>query len=388
VQSIQQAIMGKHQCLVAEINLDPPEPQIAVGVTPGNSDKLAQRNLTILGAASPHRIPLTFDIKPTATTLPLNKKPDELMINWGNLPLGSTASIYLPGANADKILSEADQLYASHDLSRIDPHTLGCKARGITYLPIPQGIGSNYAGLLTVDLPPTVSRGQNFSVIAQQITNVSGKRPLPYSVNVELHRKIPREELINYADKFKVIEWRGVVGSFQLNIPVTTKEALRDPEERLLAVARWVEKTLPAGNRWYPVLSRYIDLIAGRVKALNGDPSLILPSSSGYNPDKHHHPDHPGKHHHHPGGHHGGHEGGDLVFAGKVSGILFDRFGDFEGFILRTALGEHSFFSREQAIEELAKYAWRERIAVTISVEHSEEHIPVSIIFRHGPEHF
>ena len=59
-QSIQDAIRGKHQCLVAEINLDPPEPQIATGATPATSDKLAQRNLTIVGVASPHQVPADF----------------------------------------------------------------------------------------------------------------------------------------------------------------------------------------------------------------------------------------------------------------------------------------------------------------------------------------
>jgi kumamolisin len=43
---IQQAILkSHHQCLVAEIALDPSFPQIPTGATPSDSDKLAQRNL-------------------------------------------------------------------------------------------------------------------------------------------------------------------------------------------------------------------------------------------------------------------------------------------------------------------------------------------------------
>lgn len=43
---IQQAIVrNPHQCLVAEIVLDPPAPAIPLGATPSDSDKLAQRNL-------------------------------------------------------------------------------------------------------------------------------------------------------------------------------------------------------------------------------------------------------------------------------------------------------------------------------------------------------
>jgi hypothetical protein len=33
--------------------------------------------------------------------------------------------------------------------------------------------------------------------------------------------------------------------------------------------------------------------------------------------------------------------------TGKISGLIFDRCGDFEGFILNTVEGEHRFFSRE-----------------------------------------
>lgn len=43
---IQQAIIrAPHQCLVAELALDPSDPQIPPDASPGNTDKLAQRNL-------------------------------------------------------------------------------------------------------------------------------------------------------------------------------------------------------------------------------------------------------------------------------------------------------------------------------------------------------
>src|SRR5205823_2031161 len=90
-QSIQQAIKHKHQCLVAEINLDPPEPQINTGASPSTSDKLAQRNLTIVGVASPHLVPQVFDIKPASAW---QSKPDELMIDWSTLPAGTNATIF------------------------------------------------------------------------------------------------------------------------------------------------------------------------------------------------------------------------------------------------------------------------------------------------------
>jgi len=77
-------------------------------------------------------VPTTFDIKPTATNLPPGHTPDDIMIDWGHLPEGSHASIYLPGTSADQILTMADRLYTRHGLSRSDAHTLTCAARGIT----------------------------------------------------------------------------------------------------------------------------------------------------------------------------------------------------------------------------------------------------------------
>ena len=273
-QSIQQAIRGKHQCLVAEINLDPPEPQIITGATPANSDKLAQRNLTIAGVASPHLVPQSFDIKPTAASLKPGQAPDEIMIDWGNLPAGSQASIYLPGTNAQVILEMANKMYTHHGLASSDDHTLTCKASGITFVPIPPGTGSNYAALMTIDVPATVEPGQTFKVITRQITNASAVVPPP---GPEIEATSIRA---SNPDGY-VIEWRRVKGTFQLTIPVTTTQALLDSEERLLSVLRWIEKSIPQDNRWFPVSQRHIEQVAGRVQAMGGDPKAIGPSSSG-----------------------------------------------------------------------------------------------------------
>jgi hypothetical protein len=78
-----------------------------------------------------------------------------------------------------------------------------------------------------------------------------------------------------------VIQWRKVLGSFQLTIPVQTKQVLLEPEERLLSVLRWIAKSIPQDNRWHPVFHRYLKQIAGRVDALGGDSTQVSPSSSG-----------------------------------------------------------------------------------------------------------
>lgn len=55
------------------------------------------------------------------------------------------------------------------------------------------------------------------------------------------------------------------------------------------------------------------------------------------------------------------------MWSGKVSGLLFDHFGDFEGFTLDAYDGSHRrFFSREAAIRDLARTAWSERHVVTV----------------------
>jgi len=118
---IPAIIMGNHACLVAEISYDP-DP-IPPGANAETSDEIGQRNLywgpsDNPGPANAHRVPALFDIRPTIATLPPSAPPDELMIEWGNTPPGSAASIYLPGADADQILNLADQFYGINKLTR------------------------------------------------------------------------------------------------------------------------------------------------------------------------------------------------------------------------------------------------------------------------------
>ena len=48
------------------------------------------------------------------------------MIDWGNTPPGSVATIYWPGLHASKVLALANSIYASHLLSAADGHTIQC----------------------------------------------------------------------------------------------------------------------------------------------------------------------------------------------------------------------------------------------------------------------
>ena len=94
--------------------------------------------------------------------------PDELMIDWGITPPGSTATIYWPGLDAYKVLALAEPIYASHLLKAVGPHTLEVvTARGVTYIPIPH-LG-NLAGLMTIRLPETITHGQVFDILVRRL---------------------------------------------------------------------------------------------------------------------------------------------------------------------------------------------------------------------------
>lgn len=370
LKSILELVRNQHQCLVSEIAFDPEA--IPAGATPGTSDKLAQRNLSLVASANPgeatsRRIPTTFELKPTETKS--RERPDELMIDWGNTPAGSLARIYLPTVSADEILEIAAKHYSAAKLTRIDEHTIECRTGRITYVPVPPGPSLNHVGLLTVDLPVGVREGQLFSIVVRQLTRGPRVAPIPQEPQIDLEGGDAAEAVERRPES------RRVLGTFQISIPVQSRQALLEPEERLLSVLRWILQSIPPGDRWYPAFHRYVEEIANRVRGLGGDPARIPPSPTGqwerptprpgeYEPEA------------------------QITLSGKVAGLIYDRFGDFEGFILDTLHGDRDFRSREHEIEDLARRAWTQRIAVTVIAHRNEPHRPLSIVLRHAPRPF
>ena len=67
---------------------------------------------------------------------------------------------------------------------------------------------------------------------------------------------------------------------------------------------------------------------------------------------------------------------------------VFDRFGDFEGFILDTEDGNRRFKAREPEIEQVVNRCWSERILTSVFVELDAPHRPEEIVLHCPPRPF
>jgi Pro-kumamolisin, activation domain len=391
-KAVQALLPSTHSCIVAQLVYDDAPYPTGAGVVlgPEYSDQFAQRNLQITfsdnpGPASTHRVPQTFDTRPgpAPSTDQLGNYPDELMIDWGGTPTGSEASIYWPAVDSAEVLALASQLYSTHQLSSADAHTIRCVVpQGFTSIPIPAGTGANFAGLFTVDLPPGVTAGQTFTITIRRISTHPALQEPPPPPQIEAVAAAeaaatpealaaPEAAAAPRAARDETMRaWRYVVGSFAVRIPVTTPDVMLPAEENTLAIMKWRRSEMAPSNRWIPVLNRFIRLIERRVSGLGGDPSSVEPSPWGsYGPPPEEGEDHGDRRRHEA--------------TGKINGVVYDRFGDFEGFCLLTEEGhERAYHSREAEIEALARYAWAERVVVTVIAREEE---PTRIILRRRP---
>lgn len=262
-KSIQQQIRGLHQCLVAEIYFE--EDPIPEGATPAANDNLAQRNLVIVDSDNPGSLPTrivqhTFEIKATHNALNFATaatgtlagdfdkaaRPDELMIRWNNLPPATSVALYVPSVDGE-VMRLAERNYDAGRLQRLDAHTIRCLPADVTYVPLPPGLMENIPALLTIELPEGIRHGEEFNIVVHQISG----RP------------------------------RRLLGAFQLNIPVSDKSVLLEPEEHKLSVLRHIFRSIPVGDRWHAVFARYLDQVAGRVSGFGGDPDSVAASPDG-----------------------------------------------------------------------------------------------------------
>jgi hypothetical protein len=336
---VQAWLSGTHHCLVAQIAFD--DAPVIVGSSPESSDKLAQRNLQVTlsdnpGPAETHRIPQTFDIRPSPGVSGTPGAVDELMIDWGSVPGGTVASIYWPQVPATEVLELAAARGGGRGLSVADANTIRVTvADGVTYVPVPKGSGENLAGLLTLNLPTTVVTGQSFDVVLRRI---SRRQQIILRGREETSATgLPSSS-------------RYVVGSFLVRIPVSTPTVMLPAEENTLAIMKWRLLQLAPSDRWRPVMQRYVAMLTDRVAGLGGDPSEVPPSPEGA-PVK------------------GRDRCDDVVeIRGKVAEVVFDCFGDPEGFVLLDCCERHAFRTQERGLANLILRACRARMMLSIFV--------------------
>ncbi|MFT4254291.1 MAG: hypothetical protein QM608_17640 [Caulobacter sp.] len=208
------------------------------------------------------------------------------------------------------------------------------------------------------------------------------------------------------------LPWRETIGAFQLGIPVSVKADMLAHHMRLLSIMRWRAERLRPRSRWYATFVRYVELLADKVRGLGGNPDQVPAAPDGViplpgddiKPGATRDEDADGD----AGGDAGGapfDPGGDDwlgdtdgldaggldtggadkagAWSGKVSGLLFDHFGDFEGFTLESYAGAHRrFFSREPAILKIVEAAWRERRVVTVVTVSAKSRAVARLLLR------
>jgi hypothetical protein len=283
--TIQQLVTGLHYCLVTEIFFWPAgttSDPIPANSTPASSDRLAQRNLAFESSGNPgwpstHTVQHTFLVKPSQVFKPgganrgsdkassqrIVTGPDELMIEWGNVPRASKATFYFPEVTADEILGLAALRQRPVPIAKVDAHTISVSVADVSFIPLPSRPSGNLAGLVTLTLPQGVRVGQSFKFSVQQYSGVALSR--------RAHK---------------------VLGAFQFNIPVQHDPDILPVAFRNLSILRYVHQSIPAGSRWHPIFVRWLDGLAKKVAGLGGDPAKALPSPNGNDrpPDHKHEP--------------------------------------------------------------------------------------------------
>lgn len=270
---IADLIRGTHQCMVTEIAFD--GFPVAEGTSTASSAMLSQRNLAIddsenPGATASRVASHTFTIRPTTGNPAPQQGPDEMMIAWGNTPVGTEATIYLPGVRASEVLALARKNFNLQTLEKVDDHTLRCRTAGVTYVPIPPGGTIDLAGLITLNLPTGIREGQTFRIVVRQIVD----RATPARPQVQLARQRAAAVAAEASPKARYI-----LGAFRFSVEVKKGPHILLADERKLIALKRVIATVPIENRWYPVLKRKFEQILQRFTALGGDTGSILGTS-------------------------------------------------------------------------------------------------------------
>ena len=300
---LDDVLASTHHCIVAQIAYDGAPIVPASYATTANTDKLAQRNIMISlsdnpGSAATHMVPQTFDLRPSPppkTPPPgeLVLGPNELMIDWGLTPPGSAASFYWPQIDAVAVVKLAAVSNPTQLFTVVDPHTIQClTVTGTTYIPIPTTPAQAIAGLLTIDLPLTVVKGQYFEITIRRASMRKITLPSIPNFTGGLDSAVPAAGPAATAAKHRsrhpkalhpppptaqprpgpgfVLFEQFISGKFQLRISVRTADTMLSREENTLAIFKHRLSKWSPTDRWYPVLVRYISYLGARVDGLGG----------------------------------------------------------------------------------------------------------------------
>lgn len=253
------------------------------------------------------------------------------MIHWGTLPRHAHATFYLPEVDTEAILAAAGMQPGATNLAAAGDHTISCKVSDVSFVPIPGNRTTAIPGLLTLQMPPGVSTGERFSVVVRQVEGRSGR----------------------------------VVGTFQFDVVVAGAEQILPRLVRDLSVLRHILLGIPEANRWYATFKRYVDQVADRIRAFGEEPDRIGPSSTGNGSSER-----PG-----PGA-----PDGEAAATGKVTRLLYDCFGDFEGFVIEHCGSAHRFQEVECSLERVVRHACERRQTVTVISHPGDRDRPLRLV--------
>jgi hypothetical protein len=211
--------------------------------------------------------------------------------------------------------------------------------------------------LFTLQLPLSVRDGQKFRGDVQQHSGLTFRTILPDGRTIESRRSGQREFTLSA---------RNVLGAFRITVAVKLGEPLLQKLLRNLAALRYIFQVIPKTDSWHPVFVRYIGQLGDQIQGLGIDPDLIPPSADD--------PGIPGR----PD------EGDHDCYTGKVSEVIFNCFGDFEGFALETCGKCHHFRTTEKGVRDLVLRACRERLLISVCIAEGRMDRIREIIVRSG----
>jgi hypothetical protein len=159
---------------------------------------------------------------------------DEIVFFWNNLPENSLVDVYVPGVPVTEIFNYRNLRHAPGTVKIVNENTLRLSVGGVTYLPIPPFYGNNLAGLITVQLPKGIKKGQRFTIDVLQVR----------------------------ADE------TAVLGGFQLRIQVEKAFELVEEERRTLELFHRRLSLTPKNSRWLPVLQKQVGFARERARGL------------------------------------------------------------------------------------------------------------------------